>query len=164
MAHQAFMTIKGQKQGQFKGQPIPHKDGDKWIEILAFQMGVQSPRDAASGLPSGKRQHQPLTITKERGAATPQIWQALWNNEILQSVELHFVRSGGTGQEAVYQTIHLTNATISHFENYSGPLPPSSPSGHGHENVTFQYEGQIVVGGGGPASLVGPIKRFGKWG
>jgi hypothetical protein len=29
---------------------------------------VLSPRDAASGLPTGKRQHQPITITKEWGS------------------------------------------------------------------------------------------------
>ncbi|PKA82015.1 type VI secretion system (T6SS) effector Hcp [Ulvibacter sp. MAR_2010_11] len=35
---------------------------------------VVSPRDAASGLPSGKRQHKPLTITKEMDKSTPVIY------------------------------------------------------------------------------------------
>lgn len=34
---------------------------------------VKSPRDAASGLASGKRQHRPVTFVKEWGAATPQL-------------------------------------------------------------------------------------------
>lgn len=33
--------------------------------------GVVSPRDAASGLPTGKRQHAPVTITKELDKSTP---------------------------------------------------------------------------------------------
>ena len=32
---------------------------------ITFEQEVVSPRDAASGLPSGKRQHKPFTITKE---------------------------------------------------------------------------------------------------
>ena len=34
---------------------------------------INSPRDAASGQASGKRMHKPITITKEWGAATPQL-------------------------------------------------------------------------------------------
>lgn len=34
---------------------------------------MRSPRDAASGLPTGKRQHKPITITKEWGASTPKL-------------------------------------------------------------------------------------------
>jgi type VI secretion system secreted protein Hcp len=164
MAHQAYITIKGQKQGQFKGQPIPHKEGDKWIEVLAFQMGVKSPLDSASGLPSGKRQHKPITITKEWGAASPQIWQALCNNEILHSVEIQFTTGGGQGQEVVYQTIHLTNAQISRYQSYTGPVPHGAAPGHKHETLTLQYEGQLITGGGGLPALVGQVKRFGKWG
>ncbi|WP_309602396.1 hypothetical protein [Sphingomonas sp.] len=34
---------------------------------------VKGPRDAASGLASGKRQHKPVTFVKEWGPATPQL-------------------------------------------------------------------------------------------
>lgn len=34
---------------------------------------IISPRDAASGLPTGKRQHKPITITKEWDKATPKL-------------------------------------------------------------------------------------------
>ena len=34
-----------------------------------------SPRDSASGMPTGKRQHGSITIVKEWGAATPQLLQ-----------------------------------------------------------------------------------------
>ena len=34
---------------------------------------VRGPRDAASGMASGKRQHGPVTFVKEWGAATPQL-------------------------------------------------------------------------------------------
>ena len=34
---------------------------------------VVNPRDAATGLPTGKRQHNPMTIVKEWRAATPEL-------------------------------------------------------------------------------------------
>jgi len=39
----------------------------------AVSSEVVSPRDAASGRPTGKRQHKPITITKEWGASTPKL-------------------------------------------------------------------------------------------
>lgn len=36
------------------------------------QPGVTSPRDSSTGMATGKRQHQPITITKEVGATSPQ--------------------------------------------------------------------------------------------
>lgn len=38
---------------------------------------VISPRDAASGLPTGKRQHRPLTVTKELDKASPKLAEAV---------------------------------------------------------------------------------------
>ena len=46
-------------------------DGDGRAVTLIPQHEVVSPRDSASGLPTGKRQHNPMTITKEWDATTP---------------------------------------------------------------------------------------------
>jgi hypothetical protein len=43
--------------------------------FVAFGLqGIVSPRDAASGLPSGKRQHEPITILKPVDKSTPLIF------------------------------------------------------------------------------------------
>jgi type VI secretion system secreted protein Hcp len=164
MAFQAHISIKGNKQGQFKGESIQDKRKDKWIPVLSFQMGVQSPRDAATGQASGKRQHQPLTITKEWGAASPQLFRALTSNETLQSVEIQFTRTSETGAEQVYETIKLTNAVISKIGPHAGPLPPGAHDGKRYESVTLEYGAQVVTGGGGAPAQLGQVKRFGKWG
>ena len=36
----------------------PHQD---MVEVFATSHGVESPRDVASGLPTGKRQHKPFS-------------------------------------------------------------------------------------------------------
>jgi type VI secretion system secreted protein Hcp len=163
MGFHGYASFQGTKQGQIKGESIA-KGREKWIEILAFEYGIKSPFDASSGPPTGKRQHSPITITKEHGPASPSLFQACTTNEILKSVDLEFTRPSGTGQEVVYQTVKLTNTTISSVERYTGSIPKGSTPGGRYENVTFQYQDQVVSGGAGLLIPLGQIKRFGKWG
>ncbi|TAL69052.1 MAG: type VI secretion system tube protein Hcp [Bacteroidetes bacterium] len=107
-----YLQIKGAKQGTFKGETRNQQFPDN-IQGIAFSYEIKSPRDAATGQASGKRQHQPIKIVKEWGAASPQIFQACVTNEVLPSVVLQFVHVNSDGFEQVYQTITLTNANIS---------------------------------------------------
>jgi type VI secretion system secreted protein Hcp len=88
--------------------------------VLKFSYGVVSPRDVYTGLVSGKRQHNPIVITKEPGAASPQIFSALVTNEVLKSVVIQFLRPNAEGVNEVQQTISLTNGSISDFRQYVG--------------------------------------------
>ena len=96
------MTISatGQKQGAFA----------KLIPIAALTHEIVSPRDAASGLPTGKRQHKPISISMQLGATTPRFITALVTNENLSSVQLRLLRNG-----VLAATIKLTNASVAHF-------------------------------------------------
>jgi type VI secretion system secreted protein Hcp len=107
----AYMQIEGSKQGQFKGE-AKRKGSDKWIPVLSFSETVESPRDAATGQASGKRQHKPIKITKEVGAASPQLLRALNTGEVLRSVVIEFVRPDPKGREEVYRTVRLENALV----------------------------------------------------
>src|SRR5215831_19835969 len=53
------MTVHGHKQGDFKGDIITGRAGNL-INVVAYQYSVASPRDPASGLPTGRRQHRPV--------------------------------------------------------------------------------------------------------
>jgi len=111
MAYEFYVTIEGTKQGKFKGdnRSKAHKDQ---ITGLAFNYEVISPRDPASGLPTGKRQHKPVTITKRWDAATPQLFKALVTNEVLKWVKIEFVKTSSAGKEYVYHKLTLTDATV----------------------------------------------------
>jgi len=55
--------------GQLKAKPAAKKKAKqtktrKKMEVYGMSHEVVSPRDAASGLPTGKRQHKPLRTTK----------------------------------------------------------------------------------------------------
>jgi type VI secretion system secreted protein Hcp len=109
MADAFYVTIVGRKQGKFHAD-----DGGAVSKIkgLAFHYQVTSPRDSATGQASGKRQHSPVTFVKMWGASSPQLFEAAVTNEVLNSVLFEFVDTDQEGQERVFQTIKLTNATV----------------------------------------------------
>jgi type VI secretion system secreted protein Hcp len=98
------MTIQGQKQGLFPG---PGREGA--IAGLRFSYMLKSPRDPASGLPTGKRVHTPVVFTKVVGIASPQIFSALANNENLPSVVI----------SVPGYTIKLINGNLSEVKQYT---------------------------------------------
>jgi type VI secretion system secreted protein Hcp len=118
------VSVKGAKQGQFKAETTREKAADR-IEVTGFAYEVTSPRDAASGQASGKRQHKPLQITKAIGASSPQFFQALTTNEPLQSVVLEFTKTDKNGEEYVFFTIKLVNATVNSIRQHT----PENASG-----------------------------------
>jgi type VI secretion system secreted protein Hcp len=137
---QCRMAIKGAKQGQFKGQSMA-KGQEKWIPCSQFLFAVNAPRDAATGLPTGRRQYAPIVATKEWGAASPQIFQAIATNESLPLVEFEFLRTDPRGLETVIETVTLTNATVSGFKQYIGfPDPGEQPSNRQLEDVSFTFQ------------------------
>ena len=120
MAYQFQLSIKGKTQGQFKGEGVVPRRKDGWIPALGFEYEIKSPRDAATGHASGKRQHSPITIVKEWGAATPQIFTALVTNEVLSEVVFEFTRTNSNGEEYVFHKIKLTDGTVSQIKQFTG--------------------------------------------
>ena len=120
-AMMAYLSIKGQKQGNFVGG-ILQRGREGKIGVIAVDHDITSPRDARSGQSSGRRMHKPLKVTLELDRATPLIYNALSTNENLPEVTLDFwgpslKASTGVGVEVQHYSIKLTNATISdvHF-------------------------------------------------
>lgn len=116
MALNAYLKLKGQKQGDIKGS-VTQKGREGKIMVIAVSHEIVSPRDAASGLPTGKRQHKPFVITKELDKSSPLLYSALCNNENITEFELQFWTpqtkgAAGAGAEVQHYTVKLTNAKI----------------------------------------------------
>jgi type VI secretion system secreted protein Hcp len=111
MALNAYLKLKGAKQGDIKGSVTQKGRADK-IMVIAVQHEVSSPRDPASGLPTGKRMHHPFVITKELDKSTPLLFNALCNNEGITEWELQHWQPSPTGVEKQHYTVKLTNASI----------------------------------------------------
>ena len=139
-AYEFYVTIEGVKQGKFKGESL-RKGMEGKIPGVRFQYSVISPRDPQSGLASGKRQHQPVVITKQWGVSSPQIFQALATNEGLKSVVIEFVRVNPKGQEYVFQIVRLTNAAITSIRQYANVANAGEPVYPvGLEDVAFVFQ------------------------
>lgn len=124
MVLNAYLKLKGQKQGEIKGSVI-QKGREGRIMVIAADHELLSPTDPASGLPSGKRVHKPFVITKEVDRSSPLLYSAFANNENITEWELQFWRAAPTGVEQQHYTVKLTNARIAginfHMPNNKNP-------------------------------------------
>ncbi len=141
MALNAHLRLVGQKSGKIQGS-VTQKGREGTSAVIAMAHEIVSPRDPASGLPTGKRQHKPLTITKELDRASPVLRQVLTTNELLTTADLLFYRQDKTvGTEIQYFTIRLTNASIASIEMQ---MPNNKHADlmalETFEDVTFTYQ------------------------
>ncbi len=113
----ATVTAHGQKTGDFSQAPI---------EVTALSHEIVSPRDPASGLPTGQRQHKPLVLTMPWGKTTPLFIDALVNNENLTTMLVTLLQA-----DEPVATIKLTNANVGQYDQH-GP------------NVTFAFTYQKI--------------------
>lgn len=138
------LTVKGQKQGEIEGELDFKKGGKtvKAIEVLALNHEVTSPRDSASGLPTGKRVHKPLRVVIKAGRSTPQLFSALTMNENLPTVELTIQRPTTANPKVFrdYMVIKLVDASVSNITTWQPNKiePSNAPYGTAHE-VSFTY-------------------------
>lgn len=115
MALNAYLHLSGQKSGAIQGS-VSKKGQEGAILVFAVSHQIVSPRDAASGLASGKRQHHALVITKELDRSTPLLFNVLCTNENISSFRLRFYAPTTGGVEKQNFTIELTNANIASID------------------------------------------------
>lgn len=117
-------------------QPTRHvaivKDstGEISFPVLALSHEIVSPRDSASGLPTGKRQHKPFVITKTLDKASPLLLEALLKGEPLSVEVTSFLRTGG--RFVPFRTVLLDTAFV-------GAIGPQSADDRPTEEVAFYY-------------------------
>ena len=149
MAVGAYLRLKGQKQGLIKGS-VTQKGREGLIEVHSWTWNLESPRDPACGLPTGKVVAGEFFITKEKDKSSPLLLTALANNENITEWELDIYDvSAQFGSEVNTFTWKLTNASISSIRS-SGLAPPPSGSWGDPEEITFTFQSlEMVFNDGG---------------
>ena len=135
----SHLSLTGENQGKIEGScEIQGREGT----IMAYAMNhtVAIPRDTHTGLPTGKRVHKPLTITKEYDKSSPKLYQALCSGEQFSEVILDFYRISPAGAEEKYFTTKLEKAIIVDIDSYYPEtfVKTSEPYKH-MEKVAFSY-------------------------
>jgi type VI secretion system secreted protein Hcp len=145
MALNAYLRLKGQKQGEIKGS-VTQKGREGSIMVIAVSHEIVSPRDPASGLPTGKRQHKPIVITKELDKSSPLLYSVLTQNENVPEWKLEFWTpqlnaAGGVGAEKQHYTMELVNANIASiaFRMLNNKNPELTRYAE-YEEVAFTYQ------------------------
>ena len=108
-----YVKVVGQKQGTFKGDGLRVKGHEDQMLAFAFDYGLVSPRNLATGQASGKRQHKPVVITKEWGPSMPQFLAAAATNEQLTKVTMEFWDTDTRGVQRAHFVVTLTDASVS---------------------------------------------------
>jgi type VI secretion system secreted protein Hcp len=146
MALNAYLKATGQKQGDLKGS-VTQKGREGSIQVIAVSHSVVSPRDPASGLPTGKRMHKPFVITKELDISSPLLYNALCQNENISKWELQFWttayqdRTQSVGTEMQHYTVNLVNASISSIDfRMANNKHPDLMKFNEYEEVAFVYQ------------------------
>ena len=135
----SHLSLTGENQGQIEGScDIQGREGT--ILVYALDHTVKIPRDTHTGLPTGKRMHLPLTVTKEYDKSSPKLYQALCSGEQFSEVVLDFYRISPTGTEEKYFTTKLEKAIIVDINNFYPETftPDSEPYKH-MEKISFTY-------------------------
>jgi type VI secretion system secreted protein Hcp len=145
MALNAYLKLKGAKQGDIKGS-VAQKGREGKIMVIAVNHEIISPIDVVSGLSTGRRQHKPIVITKELDKSTPLLFSALIDTENMVEWELQFfaakkTSAAGAGVETNNYTVKLINAKIVDIKsimlnNKDAVLTKFAP----YEEVAFTYQ------------------------
>jgi len=107
----AYLRLNGETQGEIKGG-VTETGREDSIMVIGTSHEVVSPRDAASGLPTGKRQHKPFVVTKEVDKSTPLLYYSLTHNENITTWELQYWQPSTTGPDVQFYTITLTDVKV----------------------------------------------------
>jgi type VI secretion system secreted protein Hcp len=120
------------------------------IECSSFKYSLVTPREEATAMLTGKRQHKPVKITKRIDQTTPLLLKALCNNEPVNEALFMFYRPSvtGAGVEEKYFTVKLENgfvATISQRSEDAITCGEAAPPmmeeiGFVFQDITWTYE------------------------
>jgi len=130
-------------------------------EAVDFRYNFKSPRDASSGLATGRRQHEPVTLTRLVAESSPQLFGALTANDTIKSMTIDVLRTDARGQEVLVYSIRLTNAVVvaisQHFDYSDGSASTkhvTSGKPGLYEDVSFVFQRIEVIN---PASKTGAM-------
>ena len=140
MALNAYLKLKGETQGIIKGS-VTQKGLEDLIMVVAVNHEINVPHVVGSIISTGKRQHNPLVITKTVDRSSPALYHAMARNESFSEFILQFYAPTSRGTDANHYTIKLTNATILHFKlNMSNNLEVGGKDFPVIETISFGYE------------------------
>ncbi len=135
-----YLCLEGQNQGSIQGS-TQVKGHEGKILVQAVQHVIEIPKSPQTGLPTGKRVHGPMTLTKEIDKSSPKLFQALTSGEQLKDATLEYMRISPKGTEEKYYSVKLQNAIITSIRSWTPICLSQENQQIGHmEDISLSYE------------------------
>ena len=111
------------------------------IECVYFESGVETAREAGSGLATGRRRYDPIVIRKRIDKSSPLLYKALCNNEALEAIFKFFRPSPvGDGTTQMFYTIEFSKGRLSRIREVSPDvIDPISTTNPPLEEISFVF-------------------------
>ena len=135
----AHLWLAGEIQGDIEGG-VTQAGREGSIMVMAYDHITSSTREPDTCMPS-RINHLPLQITKEVDIATPLLYEAFANNELITKFTLRFWQLYPDAQQYNFYTIELINARIVgiHQEMLNNRYPENMEHKE-REHISFVYE------------------------
>lgn len=141
MAQPFYMSITGERQGNITERAGEQRGHENEILCQAFEHVVLVPTDTQSSVPTGKRVHKAMMITKSVDRSSPQLYSALVNNERLTNITIKHYRIDPTGTLQNHFTVKLSNAVVISIRAWQpNYLNPATAQISYTEEVSFAYQ------------------------
>ena len=82
------------------------------VKLSGFEHEVIIPRDVASGLPTGKRQHRPVSVNKPVDKTSPLLMKILTQNENITEWRMNVYREFRKGSRKLVRSIILDDPSV----------------------------------------------------
>jgi type VI secretion system secreted protein Hcp len=140
-----YMLLEGASMGRILGEVITPGLEDSH-SVLAYSHEIVAPYDAASGLPTGKRQHQPFRVVKLLNRGTPRLLEALATNERLTGVRFDVWAPSASGKDFKLLTYELRNARLISVRPWMPNKSDAATADYAPaEEIAFVYESITVT-------------------
>jgi type VI secretion system secreted protein Hcp len=123
------------------------------IDAIQFKFEVQSPYDASTVHASGRRRHEPITITKETDASSPSLFRMSCNQEAFDTLNINFEQVDSKGLKQPYLAMNLTKVAIVGFKRKPHQGKLSSKDVFELEEISFAFQKIEVVRKNGKSSM-----------
>jgi type VI secretion system Hcp family effector len=140
MNYRYYVRVTGKSQGLFKAETP--EAGEGLSRCHHFRFKAIAKNDPTLRNEGSAHVHEPITILKPWGPASPLFMTAFWTSEVLEVVHFLFVKADGRGNpEAPHVEVELRQATIASIALVAGEgtnVPEGAPAEF--EEISFRFE------------------------